>query len=131
MINTLLIGKVIYKMLSQDSVLQGLVGDKIYPIVAENSTTFPYIVYFRTAIQNLGITKDGYIEDLCNYSIIVVSNDYEQSLEIANNVRRVMQGLKIDAEFITIYNNKLISAEENYSDDAFVQRLNFECKVSN
>ena len=40
---SLQIGKAIYHLLSKDSRIKEKVGSKIYPLIVEESTTFPFI----------------------------------------------------------------------------------------
>lgn len=47
---SLQIGKAIYHLLSKDSRIKEKVGSKIYPLIVEESTTFPFIVYKRTIL---------------------------------------------------------------------------------
>ena len=41
---SLQIGKAIYHLLSKDSRIKEKVGSKIYPLIVEESTTFPFIM---------------------------------------------------------------------------------------
>ena len=61
--NSLLIGKYIYKLLSEDEVLTQIVTPKkIFPLVANAETTYPFIVYARTGL-NVAYCKDGVTEN--------------------------------------------------------------------
>ena len=90
MTNSLLIGKLIYSKLNQE-----LQTTNIYPIVAENGTTYPYIVYKRTDLSNTTFSKDGICEDSCGYSITIISDKYAEGVELANEVRRIMEKPKL------------------------------------
>ncbi len=126
MVNSILIGKTIYKLLSENVTLKQMVGDKIYPLVAENDVTYPFIVYFRTSISNR-VNKDGYYEDEVGFAIIVVSNTYISSLEIANEVRKTLDKRKLSEE---ISNVILEDVDEDFINDAFVQQLYFKCAMN-
>ncbi|WP_019539802.1 DUF3168 domain-containing protein [Proteiniphilum acetatigenes] len=52
------IGKTIYNLLSSDTDVTDVVDDKIYPLVADINTTFPFIVYRKNS-YNPDYTKDG------------------------------------------------------------------------
>ena len=127
MINSILIGKTIYNLLNNSEELKKYVGNKIYPLVADNDVSFPFIVYSRTGVTNT-ICKDGYYEDDVNFSIIVVSNKYIDSLDIANIVRGIFNKQKLDKN---IYNVSLDDIDENFTNDAYIQQLYFSCKVNN
>ena len=45
---SLQVGKAIYNLLSNDANVTGRVQNKIYPLIADTGTTFPFIVYRRT-----------------------------------------------------------------------------------
>ena len=62
------------------------VSGRVFPIVAELGTEFPYVAYSRTYITPV-YTKDYYTEDNVGVEIVVASQDYLESLEIANIIR--------------------------------------------
>lgn len=126
MTNSLLIGKLIYAKLNQ-----ALQTDKIFPIVAENGTTYPYIVYKRTGLNTNTFSKDGICDDSCSYSITVVSDKYDECVELANEVRRIMEKPRMVTADLVINNNRLISANEEWASNAYLQELTFNCNISN
>lgn len=127
MVNSILIGKTIYKLLTDSDELKKYVDNKIYPLIADDGVTFPFIIYYRTSIRNT-VCKDGYYEDEVSFSIIAVSNSYIQSLEIANIIRSIFEKKKLTD---TIYNCTVEDIDEDYRDNAYVQQLDFNCKISN
>ena len=127
MVNSILIGKTIYKLLTDSDELKDYVGNKIYPLIADDGVTFPFIIYYRTSIRNT-VCKDGYYEDEVSFSIIAVSNSYIQSLEIANIIRSIFEKKKLSD---TIYNCTVEDIDEDYRDNAYVQQLDFNCKITN
>lgn len=127
MVNSILIGKTIYKLLESSDKLKEYVGNKIYPLVADNDVTFPFVVYYRTNIKNL-TNKDGYYEDEVSFSVIVVSNKYMESLEIANIVRSIFEKRQLTED---IYNCTVEDIDEDYRDNAYIQQIYFNCKMSN
>ena len=59
--NSIMTGKLIYKQLSEDETLSGMVTPrKIFPLVANADTTFPFVVYARTALS-VEYCKDGVV----------------------------------------------------------------------
>ena len=127
MVNSILIGKTIYKLLTDSDELKDYVGNKIYPLIADDGVTFPFIIYYRTSIRNT-VCKDGYYEDEVSFSIIAVSNSYIQSLEIANIIRSIFEKKKLSD---TIYNCTVEDIDEDYRDNAYIQQLDFNCKITN
>lgn len=130
MTNSLLIGKTIYNILSANAELTAMVGSKIYPLIAEQSTTYPFVIYYRENISVNRVSKDGYGEDEVNFTVVCVSDNYSQSVDIANTVRKALEKQKINGQDITINNSYLTSVDESWNDNAYVQRLNFKCTVN-
>lgn len=128
MVNTILIGKVIYKLLSQNEELESLVGNKIYPLVAENSATYPFVVFYRNGISN-NPNKDGYGEDNVNYTIVVVSNKYSESIEIANKIRQTIEFKRYVTDDMEIYDSHMINIDESFYEEAYIQTMTFNAKI--
>ena len=127
MVDSILIGKTIFKLLSDSAELKKYVDKKIYPLIADDGVTYPFIIYYRTSIRNI-VCKDGYYEDEVGFSILVVSNSYIESLEIANIVRSIFEKNKLTD---TIYNCKVEDIDEDYNNNAYIQEIDFTCKVTN
>ena len=56
------IGKFIYSLLCTDSRLATLVGNKIFPVIVDNGTTYPFIVYRRSNVT-ASYSKDFHLSD--------------------------------------------------------------------
>ena len=125
MTNSILINKYIYSKLSNSNELKKYVDSKIYPLVAENTTTFPFVTYYRDNISPISFTKDGYCQDEVYFTINVVSDHYTQTLEIANIIRKLMEGLRGDDN---IYDCHMTNIDENFVENSYVQTLQFKCK---
>ena len=129
--NSLEIGKTIFKLLSENEELKTYVGSKIYPLVATTETTFPFIVYKRSNITP-HYTKDYYSGiDYGNIDVVVASNKYNESVEIAALVRDSLENRKTtqtenEAQIKSI---TLDSANEDFNDDTFIQVLSFNVKT--
>ena len=126
--NSLLIGKLVYRMLSTDEVLAGMVGKKVFPLVANADTTFPFVVYSRTGLK-VDYCKDGTIENEVEIQVLAVSDNYAQSLEIANQIRRILELFRYKDNELEVTQSKLTSVQEEYLEDAFIQRLILTLKI--
>lgn len=126
MVNSILIGKTIYKLLTESDELKEYVGNKIYPLVADENVSFPFVIYYRTNIKNL-TNKDGYYEDEVSFSVIVVSNKYLESLEIANIIRSIFEKRQLTED---IYNVTVEDIDEDFRENAYIQQLYFNCKMN-
>lgn len=128
--NSLLIGKYIYRLLSEDEGLSGSVTPKkIFPLIANADTTYPFVVYSRTGLS-VQYCKDGLVEDTVEMQIIAVSDNYVESLEVANQIRKALELRRYKDDDIQIRECKLTSVYEEYMEDAFIQRMNFTIKTN-
>lgn len=128
--NSILIGKFIYYILSNDEYIKTKVENKISPIIADEDTTFPFIVYNRSGIIP-EYTKCGICEDNVTVEINVVSDDYYESCEIANKVRNILESTKkYTYDDMYIDSIKLSSSSETFSEFIYVQILSFQIKIS-
>lgn len=129
MTNSILIGETIYKKLSESNNLKKYLGNKIYPLVAENSEQFPFIVFYRDDIRAISC-KDGYYEDAVTFTVAIISNKYIESLEIANEVRSIFEKKRIIDENLTLNNAMIDGVEEVWENGSYVQRLHFSCRTT-
>lgn len=131
MIQSILIPKIVYNALKNDKKLNEYINNRVFPMIADFGTQFPYVAYSRTYITPI-YTKDFYTEDTVGIEIIVASNDYIESLEIANIVRSIFECKTLKTNELTISQISLTSVTEAYDDqaNAFVQRIAFDFKVN-
>ena len=128
--NTLLITKYIRLILEQDITLMGMIPIKqFFPIDAKQGTKYPFAVIVRTGMQD-NSSKDGIYEDIVNVSIIVVDDNYINSIEIANEIRNWLEGHSYKDETINIRRIRLSTTSEAYYNDAFIQELSFNIYVN-
>ena len=119
------VGKEIYSILSKNKSLTDKVGNKIYPIIVEKDTNYPFIVYKRSNVIP-DYTKDYHFKDDVIVDIICVSNHYVESVEIATLVRESLEDKRI-GDIISI---KLEGADEDFIDDAYIQTLTFNLTIN-
>ena len=96
--------------------------------MANADTTYPFIVYARTSLR-VDYRKEGITENSVEFQVIAVSDNYVESLEVANRIRGVLELLRYKDETIYISECKLSSVSEEYMEDAFIQRLTFTMKT--
>lgn len=131
--NSIMVGLYIREKLlkTNKELMSKISGDKIYGLRAHSNTTYPYIIFARTSI------KPEYTKTMCptglnrlTITYHVVSNDYEESCDIANSLRHALEHHYLGCDDIYIREIELISAAENTDDDLFVQTLTFTSDVS-
>jgi hypothetical protein len=89
---SLQIGKAIYELLHSNSEIEAKLQDKVFPLIANNATTYPFIVYKRTNIVP-AYTKDRYsANDAVTVDIVVASDKYNDTVDIADLVRLALEG---------------------------------------
>lgn len=122
---SLKVGKEIYSHLKENKSLTDIVGNKIYPIIVEKDTNYPFIVYKRSNVIP-DYTKDYHFKDDVIVDIICVSNHYVESVEIATLVRESLEDKRIG----DINSIRLESADEDFIDDAYIQTLTFNLTIN-
>lgn len=130
MIRSILFGKSIYKILSSSPDVKNFVGDKIYPLVAKNTTTFPFIVFSRDSLSS-EYCKDGLYEEGVSFTVTVVHSEYLKICEIAQAVRETFQKRYLDDTDLNISDCEMTSIDESFEEDSFVQRLTFKATLRN
>ena len=118
------VNKHIYSLLKEDESLKELVGEKIYPIVAEETVTDPFVIFTKESV-NGNYTKDLLLFDTAIISVAIAANNYFETVKIAERVRAILEN-HIDSYF---YNILLDNVTEEYLEDAFVQQLQFSAKI--
>lgn len=118
------VNKHIYSLLKEDESLRELVGEKIYPIVAEETVTYPFVIFTKESV-NGNYTKDLLLYDTAIISVAIAANNYFETVKIAERVRAILEN-HIDSYF---YNILLDNVTEEYLEDAFVQQLQFSAKI--
>ena len=118
---SLQIGKAIYHLLSKDSRIKEKVGSKIYPLIVEESTTFPFIIY-KSTNSSPNYTKGSYaVNESVMVDIVIASKDYIDTIELADYVRDALEGRRGNFSGIEINDIRMISADEEYIEDTFIQ----------
>ena len=113
---SLQVGKAIYHILSNDVDVVDRVQNKIYPLVADVDTTFPFIIYKRTGIIPAD-SKDRFIYSEDVYVDVVIASDkYNESIEIADSVRTAL----LEGTYEGIKDISLTDADEDYIEDTFI-----------
>lgn len=122
---SLSIGVHISKRLTASPELQKLVGDRVFPISTKSETSFPFVIYKRGSLET-NSTKDGYnLGDKVTAEIVVLDENYSSTVEIAEAIRAALERKKGEYDRFNVIGAKLISADEDFIEDTFVQRLTF------
>lgn len=107
------VGKLIYPKLAEVC--------SAYPLVAENTTRFPFIIY-RTVQGRPENTKDGIYDWIYNIQVNVVDDKYDTVCDLCSaTVDKLL-------ELETVLDINIESISEDYIDDAYVKEINIIIK---
>ena len=116
--------KYIYKILTEDETLSGLTKGQIYPVIAEENVTYPFVIFSKTdAYANY--TKDILAYDSATVQVALAAVNYFQTVDIAERVRLLLEGRR-DSYFANV---QFVSVTEDYVEDAYTQTLEFNCQI--
>ncbi len=125
-ISSLSAGEILCEVL-MNSPVAGKVND-IYPVV-QDSATLPYIVYRRSGFEETrhkGILHN----DSVNMEVLCLSQRYGEGVAIAELVREALDGVSARSESLEMRSCVLTDADEDWTDDAYVQRLVFTLRIT-
>lgn len=106
--------------LLENTELAEIVESKVFPYVAEDSTTYPFVVMKKSNVT-ANYTKDGRMSDSVLLDISIVGDNYSTVVTIAELVRESIERVKHNG----IVNCELLGNNEDYITDAYVSTLTF------
>lgn len=115
------IGKEINRILREANV-QGL-SNKIFPLIANVNTTFPFLVYKRnyyTPARN----KD-FENEVIGVEIVIAATKYEESVVIADSVASALSHKRTEI----IDDIQISNMYEDFIDDTFLQHINIDIYI--
>lgn len=111
------VGKEIKQILCNSKDVTDLIDNKVFPIVANEGTNFPFAVYRRNGYRPAS-NKD-YEDEVVSLEIVILSLKYDESVEIANTIADTLISNKTDI----IEDIQISNISEDYTEDTFIQRL--------
>ena len=103
------VGKLIYPKLNSVC--------STYPLVAENTTKFPFIIYKTTATRPV-TSKDGIYDWIYTVQVNVVSDKYDEasdlSIEVIDKLLELEDVIDLEVQDVS----------EDYLEDAYVRSIN-------
>lgn len=131
MVNSILFPKEICKKLLNNKDITKYTDQNVFPLIADNKVKMPFIVYTKDNVTNITSTKDGFSEDVLQFTIWIVSETYFTSLEIANEVRKTFEHKKLKTDDYSVTDCIMTSINESFEENAYLQILSFKCNISN
>lgn len=120
------ITKNIRTQLLKNTQLTDKIGNKIFPIVADDGTTFPFILIKKSGMTT-NYSKCGAINDVVNATIEVVDNNYSRAVEISEEIRKTIERNK----FNNISNVEVVNVIEDYVSDSYIITQQYKIMINN
>lgn len=114
------IGSEIRNVILSSAAVKNAVDTKVFPLIANSGTTFPFVVYRRSSYSPQS-DKDVLSESVY-MEIAIICTNYEQSVSIANDVADVLLAYESD----TIEEIKVTNISEEFISNSFVQKVNLQ-----
>lgn len=111
------VGKEIKSLLENDSNVSKYIDNRVFPIVANEGTEFPFVVYRRIGYSPLS-NKD-YMNEKVQVEITVLSQKYDEGVNVADAVATALNQKQTNIIDEIIISN----ISEDYSSDTFIQKL--------
>lgn len=117
------VGKAIKELLAKKNITN------VYPLIADEGTTFPFVIYKRTSLVPSN-TKDRY-----NYShtatveITIAASNYIDSINLAETIQTLVEHIRGVYNDIQINDTYLVDSSEEYLEDSFTQKLIFNIEI--
>lgn len=124
--NTILIWKYLLPCIQDNEEFNSYVGDKVFPLLANPETEYPFVIYRRDSI-NVQYTKSpikGW-DNRVNISLGVYSNDYTTGIEILNIIRNMFENKQLITDEIKISEIQVTDVSEMKGDDCYIQTISF------
>lgn len=83
-------GKAIYYILSGDSGLSSLVGDRVFPEIAAQDAATPYVVYQLSSVEPQDTKGGPSTLDEVRFEVFCVSNEYTEAQDVTEAVRAAL-----------------------------------------
>lgn len=110
------IGKTLRSLLLSDNTVAEYLTGKIFPLVAVEGTTFPFLVYRRSGYTP--VSNKDLEDEIVTVEVAILSDKYETSVDVADAVLTGLHGSNEEIERV-----KIIGTSEEFSDDIYIQKL--------
>lgn len=115
----------VYRVTSDMATTLKTVVNNVFPMLAPQGTTLPFITYERTGFVPEG-SKDGEYGMNIHYNINIITTDYTSGLMYLDSVRDALNN--ITSEYYE-YEVEVNGSSEEAFDDGYVQHLSITIKA--
>jgi len=129
------VGKAIYDILSNSAGVSALVGSRIYPELAQQKASRPYIVYKVHMIDPEDSKQRAARLDSVYVYLQVIGDSYAENSSITAAIRAAMDRYSgtrsVGGEDIQVQSIRYISTEDRYSKEAesYVQESEYKIRL--
>lgn len=107
--------------------LQGIEAAVVAVTDTGRDTRLPYVAYRRTALEAKPV-KSCAGPETATYEVACYAQGYGESVELAEEVRARLDRAQGSIGSLVIRSCLLVGAEEDWENDAYAQRLEFEVR---
>ncbi len=139
------IGEAIYTLLSGATEVTDIVSTNIFPVVAVEKTSVPYIVYhviseIPTNTKGMGVDFDPLNNrsplDIDRVQISGYTDTYEEGVDLAEAIRQTLDRETYDSASLKVDNIIFVNMVDDYEkkvDDkgVFVKHNDYQCRIRN
>lgn len=122
-------GAVIRSLLLADAAVARL-ARKVFPVSTDTPAELPYVLYQRTALEPTPQKSGRPGDDAVLIDVYCFAATYAESVELAEAVRGALDFATGETDGLRLRACHLVDSDEGWQDDAFVQRLVFNAKLS-
>lgn len=122
-------GAAIKSLLQASITVTALVGDRIYPIAAQEDVQQPFIVYRRSGLSP-SHQKDNHAKDSIFVGVMIVGESYSKTIEIYSAVTAAIERKRGVFAGVNIDDIRLSDSSEDADANYFVQQLEFEIFIN-
>lgn len=117
------VGKAIKELLAKENITN------VYPLIADEGTTFPFVIYKRTSLVPSN-TKDRYnYSYIATVEITIAASNYIDSINLAEKIQTLVEHIRGVYNDIQINDTYLVDSSEEYLEDSFTQKLIFNIEI--
>lgn len=117
-------GSYLRELILSDEDIQNRIGDKMFPLIAPEKTTFPFVIYQRSSTYG-EYNKDFLTDYIVNIDVIVFSSKYADVIELAGLINNCIQ----KNWNTTRTKPHLVGSADNFDYDTYYTVLSYEIKL--
>lgn len=106
--------KVLRSSLVSDATLSGSIGSRVYPMIAPQSATLPWICFRRTGIARERTMAGSMGTPTVSVEFTTFAETYEEARDIADQVRVILDGFTGTQDNVVIQQTSLESEADDF-----------------